>query len=145
MQSAVSCVCSLNETHKQIAYVLCQCIFEGDMALMRRYIKAGVDIDIGDYDQRTALHIAAAEVNLPAVTSFCSKPTRACLCLCAHRMTTRITWVMATWNYCRSRLLRGCAGGQKGGLMGFHGAQRREVGEREPWGSRRGGRGQAYS
>lgn len=37
------------------------------MALMRRYIKAGVDIDIGDYDQRTALHIAAAEVNLPAV------------------------------------------------------------------------------
>ena len=59
--------CSLNETHKQIAYVLCQCIFDGDMALMRRYIKAGVDIDIGDYDQRTALHIAAAEVNLPAV------------------------------------------------------------------------------
>ena len=39
------------------------------MALMRRYIKAGVDIDIGDYDQRTALHIAAAEVNLPAVGS----------------------------------------------------------------------------
>lgn len=57
----------MNETHKQIAYVLCQCIFDGDMALMRRYIKAGVDIDIGDYDQRTALHIAAAEVNLPAV------------------------------------------------------------------------------
>ena len=57
------------------------------MALMRRYIKAGVDIDIGDYDQRTALHIAAAEVNLPAVRSFCSEPTRACLCLCAYRMT----------------------------------------------------------
>ena len=57
----------MNDTHKQIAYVLCQCIFDGDMALMRRYIKAGVDIDIGDYDQRTALHIAAAEVNLPAV------------------------------------------------------------------------------
>ena len=51
-----------------MAYVLCQCIFDGDMALMRRYIKAGVDIDIGDYDQRTALHIAAAEVNLPAVS-----------------------------------------------------------------------------
>ena len=67
--------CSLNETHKQIAYVLCQCIFDGDMALMRRYIKAGVDIDIGDYDQRTALHIAAAEVNLPAVgTSLLSLP-----------------------------------------------------------------------
>lgn len=66
--SSVVCY-SLNETHKQIAYVLCQCIFEGDMALMRRYIKAGVDIDIGDYDQRTALHIAAAEVNLPAVRS----------------------------------------------------------------------------
>ena len=42
------------------------------MALMRRYIKAGVDIDIGDYDQRTALHIAAAEVNLPAVRALCT-------------------------------------------------------------------------
>ena len=46
---------------------LCQCIFTGDMALMRRYIKAGVDINMGDYDQRTPLHIAAAEINLPAV------------------------------------------------------------------------------
>ena len=45
-------------------------MFDGDMALMRRYIKAGVDIDIGDYDQRTALHIAAAEVNLPAVRTW---------------------------------------------------------------------------
>ena len=73
------CCCSLNETHKQIAYVLCQCIFEGDMALMRRYIKAGVDIDIGDYDQRTALHIAAAEVNLPAVSISLS-----CICQSSH-------------------------------------------------------------
>lgn len=61
----------MNKTHKAVAYELCQCIFEGDMALMRRYIKAGVDIDIGDYDQRTALHVAAAEANLPAVTPCC--------------------------------------------------------------------------
>ena len=61
----------MNKTHKGVAYELCQCIFEGDMALMRRYIKAGVDIDIGDYDQRTALHVAAAEANLPAVNPCC--------------------------------------------------------------------------
>ena len=59
--------CSLNETHSSMAEHLCQCIFTGDMALMRRYIKAGVDINMGDYDQRTPLHIAAAEINLPAV------------------------------------------------------------------------------
>lgn len=63
----------MNRTHKQVAYELCQCIFEGDMALMRRYIKAGVDMDIGDYDQRTALHVAAAEANLPAVTPCCQR------------------------------------------------------------------------
>ncbi|KAL3130260.1 hypothetical protein ABBQ38_008093 [Trebouxia sp. C0009 RCD-2024] len=64
---------NMNRTHKQVAYELCQCIFEGDMALMRRYIKAGVDMDIGDYDQRTALHVAAAEANLPAIKLLCEE------------------------------------------------------------------------
>ena len=59
--------CSMNKTHKLMACELCECIFEGDMALTRRYIKAGVDINVGDFDQRTALHIAAAEANPPAV------------------------------------------------------------------------------
>ena len=61
----------MHKTHKLVACELCQCIFEGDMALMRRYIRAGVDINVGDYDQRTALHVAAAEANLPAVGLCC--------------------------------------------------------------------------
>ena len=64
----------MNKTHKQVAYELCQCIFEGDMAPMRRYIRAGVDINVGDYDQRTALHVAAAEANLPAVNPVANQP-----------------------------------------------------------------------
>ena len=49
------------------ATVLCTCVFDGDMPLLKRYLAAGVSIDAGDYDLRTALHISAAEGNLTAV------------------------------------------------------------------------------
>lgn len=52
---------------RQAATVLCTCVFEGNMPLLKRYLVAGVPIDEGDYDLRTALHIAAAEGNLTAV------------------------------------------------------------------------------
>lgn len=48
------------------ASLLCQCVFSGELALLRRLLRAGAHPDAGDYDQRTALHIAAAESNLPA-------------------------------------------------------------------------------
>ena len=35
---------------------------------MARLLKAGADVNAGDYDKRTPLHIAAAEVNLTAVS-----------------------------------------------------------------------------
>ena len=35
--------------------------------LLRRICQAGADANAGDYDRRTALHIAAAEDNLNAV------------------------------------------------------------------------------
>ena len=34
---------------------------------MGRLMKAGADVNAGDYDKRRPLHIAAAEINLPAV------------------------------------------------------------------------------
>ncbi len=46
---------------------LCTCVFEGDLPLLRRLITAGAPADVGDYDKRTALHIAAAEGNTTAV------------------------------------------------------------------------------
>ena len=42
---------------------------QGDLKLMARLLKAGADVNAGDYDKRTPLHIAAAEVNLTAVGS----------------------------------------------------------------------------
>ena len=53
----------------QAATVLCTCVFDGNMPLVKRYLAAGVPIDAGDYDLRTALHISAAEGNLTAVRS----------------------------------------------------------------------------
>lgn len=49
------------------AAVLCTAVFDGNLPLLRRLLTAGVSVDAGDYDQRTALHISAAEGNLQAV------------------------------------------------------------------------------
>jgi hypothetical protein len=37
--------------------------------LLRRMLHAGADPNMGDYDKRTALHIAAADCNLPVVSA----------------------------------------------------------------------------
>jgi glutaminase len=34
-----------------------------DLPLLRRLVRAGADVNAGDYDRRTALHISAAEGN----------------------------------------------------------------------------------
>lgn len=43
------------------ASVLCQAVFDGDILLLKRLIRAGIQVDAADYDKRTAAHIAAAE------------------------------------------------------------------------------------
>jgi hypothetical protein len=48
---------------------LCTAVYDGDMPLLRRLLRAGANPDAGDYDKRTPLHIAAAEGNLPAVSA----------------------------------------------------------------------------
>lgn len=54
--------------HVMTAAHLCTAVFEGDMPLLRRLLHAGASPNAGDYDKRTALHIAAADGNLPAVS-----------------------------------------------------------------------------
>ena len=46
---------------------LCTCVFDCNVPLLRRYMKAGILVSAGNFDSRTALHVAAAEGNLAAV------------------------------------------------------------------------------
>jgi glutaminase len=46
---------------------MCTAAAQGNVDLIRRYIKAGINVNAADYDKRTALHIAAAEGNLEVV------------------------------------------------------------------------------
>ncbi|BDA49938.1 probable potassium channel AKT2 [Coccomyxa sp. Obi] len=58
---------TLGQEPVAMASHLCTCVFEGDLPLLRRLIAAGAPADVGDYDKRTALHIAAAEGNTAAI------------------------------------------------------------------------------
>lgn len=49
------------------ASTLCQAVFDGDTNRLRRLLKAGIPVNAGDYDKRTAGHIAAAEGNTLAL------------------------------------------------------------------------------
>lgn len=42
-------------------------MYDGDLDLLKCLLLAGCNVNAGDYDARTALHISAAEGNLPAV------------------------------------------------------------------------------
>lgn len=46
--------------------LLNQAVFEGNIRLLARLIKAGVDVNAGDYDMRRPCHVAAAEGNMTA-------------------------------------------------------------------------------
>lgn len=49
------------------ASILCQSVFDGDMLQLRRLLHANIPVNAGDYDRRTASHIAAAEGNVQAL------------------------------------------------------------------------------
>ncbi len=57
----------IGQEEVKMAADLCTCVFDCDLPLLRRYLGAGADPNSGDYDKRTAMHIAAAEGNVAAV------------------------------------------------------------------------------
>jgi hypothetical protein len=82
---------------------LCTAVFDGDMPLLRRLLHAGANANAGDYDKRTALHIAAADGNLPAVS-------------CTHVPLLRLPSTANAMSICcrvgawmQSRLFPGCS------------------------------------
>jgi ankyrin repeat protein len=58
---------SLAMKEELAASTLCQAVFDNDMSLLSRLLKAGIQVNAADYDKRTAAHIAAAEGNLDAL------------------------------------------------------------------------------
>ena len=50
---------TLARTGVEEAALLCTCVFDGELGLLRRLLHAGANVDASDYDKRTALHIAA--------------------------------------------------------------------------------------
>lgn len=49
------------------ASILCQAVFDGDIVLLKRLLRAGIQVNAADYDKRTAAHVAAAEGNIAAI------------------------------------------------------------------------------
>jgi len=49
------------------ASVLCQTVSDGDIVLLKRLLRAGINPNAADYDKRTAAHIAAAEGHVAAL------------------------------------------------------------------------------
>ena len=58
---------SADTAHRKTAADLCDAAFSGDLVRLRGYIDDGLDPDTGDYDQRTAMHLAASEGLLEVV------------------------------------------------------------------------------
>jgi hypothetical protein len=61
--------CRLGYDEIKSASELCTAAAQGNVNLIRHYIMAGINVNAADYDQRTALHIAAADGNLDVVSS----------------------------------------------------------------------------
>eukprot|EP00978_Attheya_sp_CCMP212_P044918 scaffold327168_cov59-Attheya_sp.AAC.1 len=51
----------------QAASTLCQAVFDGDILMLKRLVKAKIQVNASDYDKRTAVHIAASEGNMAAL------------------------------------------------------------------------------
>jgi ankyrin repeat protein len=68
LQRLLAAGATLPLSKTELATKLCSLVMEGKDDLLQRFLMAGADVNIGDYDNRTPLHIAAAEGNLKIVS-----------------------------------------------------------------------------
>lgn len=54
-------------TESLAASILCQAVYDGDIIVLKRLVRAKIQVNASDYDKRTAAHIAVAEGNLAAL------------------------------------------------------------------------------
>ena len=73
--------CRLGFDEIKSASELCTAAAQGKVDLLRHYIKGGINVNAADYDKRTALHIAAADGGLEAVSDLCLSFLSVILCV----------------------------------------------------------------
>lgn len=61
----------------RLASLLCSAVYECNLPLLRRLLRAGAPVNAGDYDLRTPLHVSAAEGNLVMVRTWAIVATAA--------------------------------------------------------------------
>ena len=57
-----------NLGNMDVSVRLCEAGASNDLEALKTYVRNGADLNVGDYDQRTALHLAASMGNLAAVS-----------------------------------------------------------------------------
>ena len=62
-----------SKTEMNNMLAVCWAASQGDLNELQRLVASGVDLNEGDYDGRTGLHLAASEGHVDAVQFFISK------------------------------------------------------------------------
>jgi ankyrin repeat protein len=65
------------------ASILCQAVFDGDIVLLQRLLRAGIPVNASDYDKRSASHIAVRSSSSSSDVIVVRSPIyRLCFCFC---------------------------------------------------------------
>lgn len=73
LRQLVSAGARIGMSDGALASLLCELVTTDQEALLQRYLLSGADVSVGDYDKRTALHVAAAEGKPNMVSKLCQQ------------------------------------------------------------------------
>ena len=89
---------TLGFTEQEASGELCELARRGSLDVLKLMLQAGAQVDAADYDQRTCLHLAASEGNLPIIeyltavakASTDAKDRWGGMIACAQRVSNRL-------------------------------------------------------